>query len=96
MAVQHIVWLKFNDGVEHERIEAHLAALRSLKNSIPGIVDLTLGENFTDRAAGCTHGLIVTLEDKAALDVYAKHERHAEVASALRQDARLLVLDYEC
>ena len=37
---------------------------------MPGITELTIGENFTDRAKGYTHGLIVTLTGRAALDAY--------------------------
>ena len=95
MAVNHMVWLKFNEGVAQSRKDDHIDALRSLRGPIPGIVDLTLGENFTDRANGYSHALVVTLVDRAALGVYAAHPHHVEVASALRQDAQLLVMDYE-
>lgn len=95
MPVQHIVWIKFNDGVAGERIDQHLAALSGLKKRVPGVLDLSLGENFTDRAEGCTHGLVVTLEDKAALENYATHPYHVEVATALRRDSALMALDYE-
>jgi hypothetical protein len=95
MPVQHIVWIKFNDGVPGERIDRHMAALATLKDRVPGVTGLSLGENFTDRAQGYTHGLIVTLEDKAALAGYAQHPHHVEVADALRADASLLALDYE-
>ena len=95
MPVQHIVWMKFNEDVAGERIDQHLAALSELKSEVPGVLDLSLGENFTDRAEGYTHGLVVTLEDKPALESYAKHPFHVEVATALRRDAALLALDYE-
>ncbi len=96
MSVMHIVWLKFNPGVSPARIDEHLAGLASLADTVPGIVRLTIGENFTDRAEGYSHGLIVELEDKAALPVYASHPCHVEVATPLREDAKLLVMDYEC
>lgn len=95
MPVNHMVWIRFRPDVPVERVEHHLAALRSLRGRVPGILDLTLGRNFTDRANGCTHGLSVILADKAALATYAPHPAHVEVASALRQDAEILALDYE-
>ena len=95
MPVQHIVWLKFNDGVDQDRIDEHMAALSTLGDQVPGITELSLGESFTDRAQGFTHGLIVTLRDKAALEGYATHPYHVEVAGALRADATLMALDYE-
>ena len=95
MAVNHSVWLRFKADVSAERVEEHLAALRSLLQTVPGIRDLTLGANFTDRANGYTHGLSVLLPDKAALKAYAVHPAHVEVVTALRRDADILALDYE-
>jgi len=95
MAVNHLVWLKFGADVPAERVQAHLNALQDLRSQLPGVVDLTLGANFTERANGFTHGLVVTLRDKAALAGYAVHPRHVEVATALRKDAEILALDYE-
>ena len=95
MPVAHMVWIKFAEDVPQDRIEAHLDALKSLSKSVPGILELTLGENFTDRAQGYTHGLLVVLADKPGLKVYAEHPEHVAVASALREDASLMALDYE-
>ncbi len=95
MAVQHIVWIKFNADVSNDRIDEHLAGLRSLEGEVPGITALMLGENFTDRAQGYTHGLIVTLTDREALATYATHPYHVKVAEALREDSSLLALDFE-
>jgi hypothetical protein len=95
MAVNHMVWMKFRDGVDDARIAAHLQALRLIEGRIPGVRSLTLGRNFTDRANGFTHGLCVILEDRAALAAYGPHPYHVVVATALRRDAELLVLDYE-
>jgi hypothetical protein len=95
MAINHMVWIKFRAGTDASRIQAHLDGLRSLAARVPGILELHIGENFTDRANGCTHGLCVILTDKAALQAYAVHPAHVQVASALRQDAEVLALDYE-
>lgn len=95
MAVFHIVWFKFRPGVTDERIAEHLRALRSLPQEIPEITDFSIGTNFTARAAGYTHGLIVTLESRDDLQRYIDNERHAKVGGALREDAELLAMDYE-
>lgn len=95
MAVLHIVWIKFRPEVARERIAGHVRALESLPGAIPEIADLSIGENFTDRAAGFTHGLIVTLGSRGDLQRYIDHEHHVKVAGALREDAELLVMDYE-
>ena len=95
MPVEHMVWMKWNPGVTKERIEHHLAGLRTLKGKVPGIVALSCGENFTNRSEGYTHGLIVTLESRAALDVYRDHPDHVAVAKPMAADAKLIAMDYE-
>ena len=95
MPVAHIVWMKFNDDVSGEAIEQHLIQLRSLLSGVDCVLDLSLGENFTDRSTGYTHGLIVTLPDKDSLKVYAEHPLHQKVAGRLIKDADLIALDYE-
>jgi hypothetical protein len=95
MAAQHNVWIKFNDNVDRNRVDASLAALNALEEKVPGVVQLTLGGNFTDRALGSTHGLVVTLADRYALDSYAAHPYYVEVAQSLAADASLLALDFE-
>ncbi len=95
MAVNHMVWLKFRGDIDTARVQHHLDALRSLATRVPGVRQLHLGTNFTDRANGYTHGLTVILDDKAALQAYAVHPAHVEVATALRQDAEVQALDYE-
>ena len=95
MAVEHIVWIRFREGVTDARIEEHLAGLRSLTDRVPGIVALKLGANFTDRAGGYTHGLVVTFRDEAGLDAYLPHPEHVQVAGPLKNDADLMAMDFE-
>ena len=95
MPVQHMVWIKFHPDTPAERIAAHLSALDSLRNKIPAILHLSVGENFTDRAKGFTHGLLVTLPSKNDLKIYADHPEHVPVAAALKKDAELMAMDFE-
>lgn len=96
MAVMHMVWLKFRAEITETRIEEHYRALHGLKTRVPGVLELTVGRNFTDRASGYTHGVAVTLTDKVALAGYAVHPAHVEVAQGLRRDTDgVMALDYE-
>jgi hypothetical protein len=95
MAITHMVWIKFNDAVAPATVDGHLAGLSSLQDTVPGITSLTIGANFTDRANGFTHGLLVVLPDKAALETYITHPDHVAVATALRRNALVQALDYE-
>ena len=93
--VEHMVWIRFKAGVSEARQREHLDALRSLEGRVPGISRLAVGENFTDRAQGYTHGLLVTLESREALKTYADHPEHVAVAQPLREDAELMAMDIE-
>lgn len=94
--VEHQVWFKFKPGISDERIEHHAKALAALKSKIPGILEIKVGRNFTDRAPGYGLGLSVTFESKAALEVYGPHAEHQAVSGPLRTDCDdIKALDFE-
>ena len=95
MSVEHMVWIKFHEGVSEARQREHLEGLASLTDKVPGIRELSVGENFTNRANGYTHGLLVRLDSREALKTYAEHPEHVAVARPLMQDAALLAMDIE-
>lgn len=91
--VEHMVWIRFHDGVSDERRQAHLDGLASLADRVPGVVELVVGENFTDRAGGFTHGLLVRLKSRDGLRAYLEHPEHVAVAGPLKGDAELRAMD---
>lgn len=94
MALLHIAWLRFTEGVPEARIDQHLAACRAMVGKIPVVRDLQCGPNTSDRAGGFTHGIVVTLADRAAIPRYLEHPAHVAVADALMKDiAELRVMD---
>jgi hypothetical protein len=93
--IEHMVWIRFRDEIGPERTEQHIAALRALKQTVPAVVELSVGRNFTDRANGCTHGLLVRVRSGADLEAYLKHPEHVRAATALRADASIMALDIE-
>ena len=97
--VEHIALFSVRADARPEEIEAMLARLRRLPEEVPGILYLSCGENFSDRAQGYTHGLVVRFPDRAALDAYQVHPKHqAAVAEAIRptvEPGGVLALDYE-
>ena len=95
MAVHHMVWMKFHDGLAAEQIDGHLKALAAMPEKIPAIRDLHVAANFTDRAGGYTHGLIVVVDDREQLTAYLEHEEHVKVAGPLKRDAELMAMDIE-
>jgi len=94
--IEHMVWIKFRDGVSEERVGEHMAALAGLADNVPGIVDLKIGENFCDHSGGYTHGLLIQFESRQNLDAYVAHPNHVAVAQPLFEDADVLAMDIEC
>lgn len=96
MAVEHMVWIKFKDEVPATRRKEHLDRLAALMGKVPAIQAIKVGENFTDRAKGFTHGLIVTVATRADLPAYLNHPAHVEAAAPMKQDAaEVMAMDIE-
>jgi Stress responsive A/B Barrel Domain len=95
--VEHIILFRWTEEASQEAVDSAVAELRRLKGKIPGIVDLSCGANFSERAKGYTHGLVVRFTDRAALAAYGPHPDHQRVLqnfiNPIRADT--LALDYE-
>ena len=96
MPVEHMVWIKFKDGVGAERKAEHVRNLAALGETVPAIESIRVGENFTDRARGFTHGLVVTVATRADLPRYLNHPKHVEAAGPMKEDAaEVMAMDIE-
>ena len=95
--IEHIVLFQWKPEATPEAIDAALEAVRALKEQIPGIIELTCGTNFSDRAKGYTHGIYVRFTDRAALEAYGPHPIHQEVVQnhIVPIRAEILAVDYE-
>src|SRR5215831_2920047 len=95
--IEHIVLFRWSAEASQEAIDSAVAELSKLKGKIPGIVDLSCGANFSDRAKGYTHGLVVRFTDRATLEAYGPHPEHQRVVQNLINPIRAdtLALDYE-
>jgi hypothetical protein len=95
--VEHIVLFKWKAEATPEQIHAVLDGLSGLKELLPEILDLTIGENFTERSQGFTHGLVVRFADKSGLESYGPSDAHQYVVKNLIAPIRAdtIALDYE-
>ncbi|MBI3467291.1 MAG: Dabb family protein [Planctomycetes bacterium] len=95
--IEHVVLFKVKAGTHAASVKAMVEGLKGLKTRVPGIVDLSVGANFTDRNKGFTHGLIVRFQDKAALEGYLPHPAHQEVVQGCIRPIieDVIALDYE-
>ena len=95
--VEHLVILKFKEDTTQEQLEDFLAGAKGLQDKFDGIVDLSVGENFTDRSQGFTHGVCVRFHDRAALEHYLPHPAHMDVVETYIKPILddIIVIDYE-
>ena len=95
--VEHLVILKFREGTTQEQIEDFLVGVKGLRDKFDGVVDLSVGENFTNRSQGFTHGVCVRFHDQAALEHYLSHPAHIDVVDTYIKPILddIIVIDYE-
>jgi len=94
--VDHLVLFEVKDDAQVEDVEELLSRLRGLRSDIPNVVDLSVGENFSGRAKGYTHGLFVRFQTPDDLWEYLNHPEHQAVAEKLETlTTDRLVVDYD-
>lgn len=98
MMYEHLVVFKFNEQYRSETGEHLVQTLMALKNSIPGIVELTAGVNITEETEnihGYSLGLRVTFRDQEALRQYGPHPAHQHFVGLLEGIIEnVVVVDY--
>jgi hypothetical protein len=94
--VDHLVFFAVNDDASAEDVEGLLSSIRHLRGSIPNVMDLSVGEDFSGRAKGYTHGLFVRLRTADDLRAYLDHPDHRAVVEKLEAlTTGRLVVDYD-
>ena len=83
MAIEHIVLIEQNDGVSEDQAQEVMDGILALKGVVPGVLDIKIGPNFTDRAPHISHAAVITLSDKDALAAYGPHPAHQELLKLL-------------
>ncbi|BBH22003.1 hypothetical protein Back11_33480 [Paenibacillus baekrokdamisoli] len=83
---EHLVIFKFNSSLTKEHEQVLLGKLQALKQTIPGIIELSAGINVTEETEnrhGYSLGLRVTFESQEALRQYGPHPAHQDFVKAL-------------
>lgn len=94
--IDHVVLFTVREDISREDAEDLVSSLRDLKDSVPGVLDLSVGENFSERGGGYTHGLFVRLRGRDDLQGYMKHPEHLSVVEKLEERTTgRIVVDYE-
>ena len=95
--IDHLVLFTVNENASPEDVDDMLEGLRALRNSVPSVIDLTVGENFSDRGGPYTHGLFARFQTPDDLQAYLKHPDHRAAADKLNTFANKdrIVVDYD-
>ncbi len=94
--VDHLVLFGAREDAESGEIEDLIASLKGLREEIPAIVDMSVGEDFSGRAGEYTHALFARFDDRDGLKEYLGHPAHLAVVEKLdRLTTGRIVADYE-
>lgn len=78
--LRHVVLFKFKADVSPAGVQEVVDAFAALKGRIPAIVDFEHGTDVSveNKAAGFTHGFVVTFKSTKDRDDYLPHPAHGE------------------
>jgi hypothetical protein len=93
--IDHLVFLATREDASPEDIDDLISSIRGLRDTIPSVVNLTVGENFSERSGGYTHGIFVRFESREGLREYMEHPDHLAVVEKLDALTTRIVVDYE-
>lgn len=83
--ITHIVLLKPKTETTSDEMRQVLAQVQTLQQSIPGILDVQVGENLSMNQQGYTYGFVMHFIDAEHLKAYAPHPAHRIVSDEIRR-----------
>lgn len=79
----HIALYEWKESATQEQISQALKEVEALASKVPGILDITTGENTSKYGEGYTHAILVRGKNQAAIDAYRNHPDHIKVAGVI-------------
>ncbi len=76
MPVMHLFAFRWRPATTDALKQRALVEIRALQGQIPGLLETSVGENFSPRSQGYELGGAMKFADRAALDAYADHPAH--------------------
>jgi Stress responsive A/B Barrel Domain len=93
--ITHVVLLKPKAETTPDEMRQVLAQVQTLQQSIPGIIDVQVGENLSMNQQGYSYGFIMHFIDVEHLKAYAPHPAHRVVSDEIRRVSSQ-VIDFDC
>jgi len=81
--ITHVVLLQPKVSTNNEELTAFLERVHKLRQVIPGILSISVGENRSIYHGGFTHGIIMRFVDEAHLQAHHTHPAHVAVVTEL-------------
>ena len=69
--------------------------IRTFQGAIPGLIDVSVGENLSPRSQGYTFAGLMRFQDRAACDAYTTHPAHLALLNWLVPLIEPVELDFE-
>lgn len=69
--------------------------IRAFAGTIPGLIDVSVGENLSPRGQGYTFAGLMRFTDRAACDAYATHPAHLALLEWLVPLIEPVEIDFE-
>src|SRR5688572_26276573 len=92
----HIALFKWKSGTDERSIAAALKEVEALKDKIPGLLEISTGQNTSKYGEGYTHVVLVRAKTPEAIDAYRKHPDHLAAARKIEaMEEKGIGVDFE-
>lgn len=90
--ISHVVLLQPKPETTEKEIAIALEHVRAMQGAIPGIVNISAGENMNaSNNKGYTHGFIVQFDSEEHFRAYAPHPAHRPVSAELQRICQSII-----
>lgn len=89
--ITHVVLLQPKEEISSEEINTALKQVQALREAIPGIIDVEIGENRSTNHQGYTYGFVMHFVNADFLKAYAPHPAHRIVSDELVRICRSII-----
>jgi|GEM_PF-559046 len=95
--VVHMVLFQFKADASTEQVTRLMNSISQLNKTIPGVLLVSCGQNYSERSKGYTHGVVMHFADNAALKNFYVHPAHQQLIREQIKPilADMIVVDYE-
>ena len=91
----HIFGFRWKEHASDADKARAVSEIRAFQWTIPGLIDVAVGENLSPRGQGYTFAGLMRFPDRAACDAYATHPAHIALLEWLVPLIEPVELDFE-